>query len=1100
MFQKRRLLTCLTFAFVSVASLAQIPSEMGLYDIRNYNSKEYGLPPQNFAVVQDSRGVLFFGNNSGILEYDGQNWDTILTPQQSAIRSLCKDKKGVIYVGGTNEFGYLAPTKTGGMHYVSLMNYLKTPDDSAFSQIWNCRASESGKIYFQASEKIFVWDPAQRKLKIIPPEPPNTSFHQMFKVNGTLYVRQKEVGMKRIMDSTSTLEFIQGGDMFKDVRVYLMIPTSGNEILINMMGQGLFKMVPASFSSRIQDAKQLTKVTAFPTNIDQFLNTYKVYDGIRLNEKEFSIGTLGGGDVVIDSSGKLVTVINKKSDLPDESINYQFLDAQQKLWLATNNGISRVDINSPVTKFNDKNGLEGTVQAFTRHNGKLYVATLAGVYYLSGEITSTPTEIDQPQFKKIIEGECWDLYDFKSGNKSVLLVVSNDGIWQVEGDDKVTLVKKGNAQVLCHSNVDSNRLYVAWVGGIYSSNGITSFYWNNGNWVDEGKLKEDKVNQDITTIEEEADGTLWCGHRADGVIRIKPVFKGKKIDDAEVDVFNKQHGLPATDCSNIFVSRINNHVYFGTQHGLYKFDNGSGKFKADSSLGGYFANKDNIIFRMDQSPDGSIWTVVVSAKDNGMHVGYVKNPGTHNREYISKPFIAVSKSIIQAMYHDADGITWLGGPDGIFRYDSKIKKDYDQDYYALIRKVVIGKDSVIFSGTYSDDSSHTAVIQPDWMKPSLRFAYNSLIFHFAAPTFDDESAIQYRYYLEGFENQWSDWKKENHKEYTNLSEGHYVFHVQARNIFEHESREATYEFTILSPWYRTVWAYIGYILALFALVYGAITVSTRSLRNIISERTAEVVKQKEVIEMKNKDITDSINYAKRIQEAILPTRERFKSVLPDSFILFKPKDIVSGDFYWMSEKGDTIFVAAGDCTGHGVPGAMVSVVCSNALNRAVKEFGITEPGKILDKVRDLVIETFEKSEKEDIKDGMDISLCSLNLKTRVLQWAGANNPLWYIQGNEIKEITADKQPIGISDNPRPFVTHTLQLEKNNEVYLFTDGYADQFGGPKGKKFKYKQLEAKVLEGRSLGMNTQRDNLNSAFVDWQGPLEQIDDVLIIGIRV
>ena len=202
----------------------------------------------------------------------------------------------------------------------------------------------------------------------------------------------------------------------------------------------------------------------------------------------------------------------------------------------------------------------------------------------------------------------------------------------------------------------------------------------------------------------------------------------------------------------------------------------------------------------------------------------------------------------------------------------------------------------------------------------------------------------------------------------------------------------------------------------------------------------------------------------------------------------------------MAEKNDIVFVAAGDCTGHGVPGAMVSVVCSNALNRAVKEFGITEPGKILDKVRDLVIETFEKSEKEDIKDGMDISLCTFNSKTKEVQWSGANNPLWYIQDTEIKEITADKQPIGNSDNPKPFTTHTIKLNDGDEVYLFTDGYADQFGGPKGKKYKYKQLEQKVLEGRNLDMNVQRNNLNTSFEAWKGNLEQVDDVLIIGIRV
>jgi len=524
------------------------------------------------------------------------------------------------------------------------------------------------------------------------------------------------------------------------------------------------------------------------------------------------------------------------------------------------------------------------------------------------------------------------------------------------------------------------------------------------------------------------------------------------------------------------------------------------------SLGIDFSNGQLGIFAMGSDCEGNIWIVTTSQNDGQMRVGYIKDPGKPNQQWITKPFIAVSRSsITDAFYFDNGGIAWLGGQDGVFRYDSRIKKNYDQEYYALVRKVMVskGKDSTVFFGTYSDDSGHVSAIQPERLKLNLPFSLNSLTFFYAAPDFEDEASTQYSYRLEGSDeqhSQWSEWKNETKAPYTFLHEGHYIFHVKARNIFGHESKEAVYEFTILSPWYRTVWAYIAYLLLFVGFVYSAITISTRSLRNIISERTAEVVKQKEVIEMKNKDITDSINYAKRIQEAILPTRERFKSILPDSFILFKPKDIVSGDFYWMAEKNDMVFVAAGDCTGHGVPGAMVSVVCSNALNRAVKEFGIIEPGKILDKVRDLVIETFEKSEKEDIKDGMDISLCTINTKTKEIKWSGANNPLWYIQGTDLKEITADKQPIGNSDNPKPFTTHNINLNKGDEVYLFTDGYADQFGGPKGKKYKYKQLEQKVLEGRSLDMNTQRNNLNSSFEEWKGMLEQIDDVLIIGIRM
>ena len=282
---------------------------------------------------------------------------------------------------------------------------------------------------------------------------------------------------------------------------------------------------------------------------------------------------------------------------------------------------------------------------------------------------------------------------------------------------------------------------------------------------------------------------------------------------------------------------------------------------------------------------------------------------------------------------------------------------------------------------------------------------------------------------------------------------------------------------------------------------------------LINHQKKEVEHQKEIVEEKNKEITDSINYAKRLQEAILPPISHIKEYLPESFIYYKPKDIVAGDFYWMHVLEDQngldkeIIIAAADCTGHGVPGAMVSVVCSNALNRTVKEFGITEPGKILDRVRELVIETFQKSASE-VKDGMDISLTAITVLPngeRKLKWAGANNPLWYISKNgdgakELKEIKANKQPIGTYAEQTPFTTHELKLNKQDVIYMFTDGYADQFGGTKGKKFKYKQLEQLILENSQLPMENQENILSKSFDEWKGKIDQIDDVCVIGVRL
>jgi tetratricopeptide (TPR) repeat protein/serine phosphatase RsbU (regulator of sigma subunit) len=295
--------------------------------------------------------------------------------------------------------------------------------------------------------------------------------------------------------------------------------------------------------------------------------------------------------------------------------------------------------------------------------------------------------------------------------------------------------------------------------------------------------------------------------------------------------------------------------------------------------------------------------------------------------------------------------------------------------------------------------------------------------------------------------------------------------------------------------------------------------TTREQKKVIEVQKMFVEQQTLLVEEKTKEIVDSITYAKRLQDAILPPLTEIKSQLPESFVLYKPKDIVAGDFYWMetaslnpSEGGTkegkeipplggrgAVFIAAADCTGHGVPGAMVSVVCSNALNRAVKEFGITDTGKILDKIRELVMETFEKSEKE-VKDGMDISLACINTTTGKLQWSGANISLWYIISDALVEVAPDRQSVGKQVGGTAFSSHEIQLQKGNTFYLFTDGIAQQTGGAKGDKFSFEQLRIILQSLSKSGMEQQKKELEETFLNWKGAKEQDDDVLVIGVRV
>ncbi|UKN00539.1 SpoIIE family protein phosphatase [Paracrocinitomix mangrovi] len=283
----------------------------------------------------------------------------------------------------------------------------------------------------------------------------------------------------------------------------------------------------------------------------------------------------------------------------------------------------------------------------------------------------------------------------------------------------------------------------------------------------------------------------------------------------------------------------------------------------------------------------------------------------------------------------------------------------------------------------------------------------------------------------------------------------------------------------------------------------------RILEQKVKERTEEVVKQKDEIESQNKkleelykDVTDSIRYAKRLQYSILPPEEKVKTICPNSFVLFKPKDIVSGDFYWFDQLNGKSYCAAVDCTGHGVPGAFMSLVGANGLNAAVREHHTDKPGSIIDELNSFVAETLNKTrEDNDVRDGMDLSLISIDYKTLQLEFAGAYNPIYIIRNEEFIILPADKFAIGSFDpGTKNYNNQLFQLEKGDQIYMFSDGYADQFGGDKGKKFLYKTFREELLRVHLLSPDEQRKELNKTIVNWQGDYAQVDDILVIGIRI
>lgn len=408
-------------------------------------------------------------------------------------------------------------------------------------------------------------------------------------------------------------------------------------------------------------------------------------------------------------------------------------------------------------------------------------------------------------------------------------------------------------------------------------------------------------------------------------------------------------------------------------------------------------------------------------------------------------------------------------------------------------------------------SSHISTLN----EIELDYDQNYLTFEFTALHFANPNKNTYEYMMEGLEETWNEAGTRRYATYTSLPHGDYLLRVRAANSDGIKDEQGiALHIIVHPPFWHTWWFRILSGILILTGLYGLYRWKTASLRKrkyelelTVRERTSEVVKQskeiekqKDLIQEKNRDITDSINYAKRIQQAILPSAKLFWALFPSSFVLYKPKDIVAGDFYWLERKGDTIFLAVADCTGHGVPGAIVSVVCHNALNRAVHEFGLRNPAEVLNKTRDIVIAEFSKSD-EEVRDGMDISLCVFNktLKGK-LEWAGANSPLWLVRDGVLNEFKPDKQPIGKYAEEKSFTAQYIELKSGDQLYMSSDGYADQFGGEKGKKFKTAQFKQLIEQIASLSMNDQMKAVDKSNIDWRGNMEQVDDICVIGVKV
>jgi signal transduction histidine kinase/DNA-binding response OmpR family regulator/ligand-binding sensor domain-containing protein len=835
----RKKLICFFLLLLPLWAWGQTRNEAGRPFLRNYSDKEYHAAGQNWAIVQDDRGVMYFGNSIGLLEYDGASWRLIEMPQKGIVRSLAKDENGRIYVGGSGEFGYLAPDSLGRMQYVSLLEHV-LPEDRGFDNVWRIHVAKPG-IYFQMDNRLFLW--ANNCMQVWKP---STRFHRSSMVHGRLYIPQPDFGLMEMVGDS--LRVAPGGERFADEVFPVLLPfpispqgrQAGTEkILIGTRTYGLF----------LYDG-MVSK--PFQTAADDFLRDNQIYRGVLLPNGTFALATLQGGMAIIDQQGHFLQLLNKATGLQDNTVRFVFSDRQGAMWLALDRGITRVETPSPFSFYGEASGLDGAVfGGILRHQGDLYVATGLAVYYLELPFTAKHTATPSPlsTFRPVagIADQCWSLLSIGKD----LLVATGSGVYRIAGDEAIVVKKSVNnsyqSSWLYRSRQDTNRVYV----GLFD--GLASLRRNQGTWIDEGRING--IHEEIRNVIEGEDGTLWLGTQLTGVLRVKfpagtnpGVLGSPRPGNPTIERFGVEHGLSPGGAS---VHSVAGREFFSTKAGIFRFDENRRRFIPDSTFvptsRDFGGSQEEYSLKEDYQ--GNVWI------NFGRETAVARPDPSGDGSYIFEktPFLRISDLRAYWIYpeddpvppgREAGGIVWFGSDAGVIRYDPYIQKNYAADFPALIRRVTVDEDSVIFGGTVIEANKSFV--------PKVAYAHNALRFEFAAPSFEAESENQFQAFLEGFDDHWSAWSKESKRDYTNLPPGDYRFRVKAKNIYQHESSEAVYAFKILPPWYRTWWAYGGYVLLLGLLVLTAHRV--QHARLVKRERQSA-----ELLSRIGKDITASLD-------------------------------------------------------------------------------------------------------------------------------------------------------------------------------------------------------------------------------------------------
>lgn len=1103
------------FPFAALLIVFQFVAGQNGAPLLSHYKESRDIENQSWAICQDENNVMLFANRRGILTFDGQGWNLIKMPAVPySLKYNSVNRR--VYTGCDNNYGYLEKDEKGFYSYKSLSG-----DSAGIGLITKIIFTDS-TIYFYGELSISRHNFKTGQLEKRFVSKVNEPFTGMFITPKNTFINVMSKGLFRL--EADTLFPIVTGYLFANEEVLFSLPYDKNMVLLGRSKESL------SLFDGI-------KLYDYQIKDDGYLRQNILSEGISVSDSLYAFSTLDGGAIVVEKKrGKLLYIINYQNGLPDDEIFAMGSDNTNGLWLSHQYGLTRADLLLTIGNFSMYPGIKGNLTTSIWYNNELFVATSEGVFYLTevknytevevlikneqiktgfnvplnisspiqqpheaqkakkgllsrifgkktnvtvveapktptakkgGTVQPTPGKIAESQFVKErvrklksinyifkkVEGlneKCKQLVLTPSG----LLASTNKGLFLISGHTTKIIVNDRYINFISEKTSD-NKYFVATSEGY--------FYVANNSDLWTAFFPDKNFIQPLYSINSVNNDLLWAG--GDNIAYKITLTKG--IPTGGYHTYTVKNDFP----QRYIIEYINDTVFLLTESGISYYEAKGDAFKQYERSELLKGSKLNFIYTQPDAPwfnQGGEWISLSADKKIAEN---------------DKALLKIFNEII-SIYTSKDYILVVTADNQLYRIERNKTLSIKPDLDLYIRSIS-NDDGVYFR------FSNIVFGRGD----------NIVYFDLVAPGYLKQNSTQYQYLVEKMMNDWSKWSSSS--TITLMPPpGNYILKVRAKDIWGNISEPKSLNFTIKAPFTQTTFFYIISFSAAMIIIILIVRFREKQLKKDkqileakVKERTAEIEAQKQ-------EITSSIEYASRIQMAMLPIKDHFRNAFSDHFIFFKPRDIVSGDFYWFGEDEKHFFFTVADCTGHGVPGAFMSTMGISTLNEIIANKSDLQANRVLNLLREKTKMSLHQTGKVgEAADGMDVAFCILHKNKSTLEYSGAYNPLFIFQGGEFKEYKGDRMPIGIYyGEMKPFTNYEINVNRGDVIYIFSDGFADQFGGPDGVKYKKSNLKKLLSEIYYKPMAEQRQIVENEFEKWKGRVEQVDDITMIGMKI